>query len=103
MPIRHIVLLAFKPTLSNGEIEKIMDGLGGLMEVIPEILSFSWGENNSREGLDGGYLHGFVMEFRDEGDREVYLGHVLHLGFVGEVLVPALVEGVRPVVFDYLV
>src|SRR3990167_5440262 len=104
MTIRHIVLLSFKPSLSTMEIEKIMSSLAGLQKIIPQILSFSWGENNSPENLHRGYLHGFVMEFKNNSDRKIYLEHPAHITVAKEVILPALVDGIHsPIVFDYSV
>jgi hypothetical protein len=102
MPIRHIVLLPFKPSLSKAEIEQIMLSLAKLKDDIPQILSFSWGANNSPENLHRGYLHGFVMEFKDDIHRKIYLEHPLHIRIAQEIVLPALVDGVNsPLVFDY--
>lgn len=80
-----------------------MLSLADLKKEIPQIMSFSWGENNSIENLHRGYLHGFVMEFKDETDRKIYLEHPAHVKLVQEILLPALTEGVNsPIVFDYI-
>jgi len=102
MTIKHIVLLPFKLSLTKEDIEKIMLSLASLKEVIPQIAAFSWGENNSTENLHRGYLHGFIMEFKDERDRKIYLEHPAHIKIAQEVVLPALVDGVNsPIVFDY--
>lgn len=102
MTIKHIVLLPFKPSLSKNEIEKIMLAIGALKKEIHQIVSFSWGENNSPENLHRGYLHGFVMEFKNNKDREIYLEHPLHIKIAQEIILPALVDGINsPIVFDY--
>ncbi len=101
MPIKHIVLLPFKPTLSKDKIEKIMLSLAEMKKNIPQIISFSWGENSSPENLHGGYLHGFVMEFKNETDRKVYLEHPVHIKIAQEIVLPALMDGMKPIVFDY--
>jgi hypothetical protein len=101
MPIKHIVLLSFKTTLPKDEIEKVMLSLAELKNSIPQIISFSWGENNSPENLHCGYLHGFVMEFKDDRDRKIYLEHPLHIKTAQEIVLPALAEGVKPIVFDF--
>lgn len=104
MTIKHIVLLPFKPSLSKIDIENIMLSMAGLKTVIPQIISFSWGENNSPENLHRGYLHGFIMEFKDPADRQIYLEHPEHIKIATEVILPALIDGVNsPVVFDYYV
>lgn len=103
MTIKHIVLLPFQPSLTKNEIKKIMQSLADLKKVIPQIMSFSWGENNSPENLHRGYLHGFIMEFKDESDRKIYLEHPAHIKVAQEVILPALVNGGNsPIVFDYV-
>lgn len=102
MSIKHIVLLPFKSSLSKNDIEKVMHALAELKNDIPQIMSFSWGENNSLENLHRGYLHGFVMEFKDDQDRKIYLEHPAHIKTAQEILLPALVDGINsPIVFDY--
>src|SRR5579871_4225564 len=101
MTIKHIVLLPFKSSLSKHEIETIMLSLGELQKTIPQILSFSCGENNSPENLHQGYLHGFIMEFKNESDRAIYLDHPLHVKLVKDVLLPAFSENRSALVFDY--
>lgn len=73
-----------------------MLSLAELKKNIPQIMSFSWGENNSPENLHGGYLHGFIMKFKNDGDRKVYLEHPLHIKIAQEVVLPALMDGVKP-------
>ena len=101
MTIRHIVLLPFKSSLSKKEITQIMEKFGALKNIIPQIQSFSWGENNSPENLHHGYLHGFTMEFKNDSDRKIYLEHPEHIKLAQELIHPVLKEGTLPVVFDY--
>ena len=103
MTIKHIVLLPFKPSLSKLEIISIMVSLASLQSAIPQISSFSWGENNSPESLHQGYLHGFVMEFNNALERKIYLEHPEHIKIAKEYVLPALVDGKLPIVFDYLI
>lgn len=100
--IRHIVLLPFKDVLNDDECLALLKGLGTLIEIIPEIKSFSCGKNNSPENLDRGYLFGFVMEFLTTEDREVYLNHPAHINYAAQKILPNLVDGINsPIVFDY--
>ena len=104
MPIRHIVLLPFKPSISPKDIETAMLALSNLKKVIPQIVSFSWGVNNSPENLHRGYLHGFVMEFKNSIDRKIYLEHPAHIKVARELIIPALLDGLNsPIVFDYAI
>ena len=100
--IRHIVLLPFKPELKDAECLALMGGLGELKTKIPQIQSFSCGKNNSPENLDRGYLHGFMMEFLNFEDRELYLNHPAHIEYATQHILPNLINGIdSPIVFDY--
>lgn len=101
MAIRHIVLLPFKSSLSQQEITQIMERFAQLKNIIPEIVSFSWGANNSPENLHQGYLHGFIMEFKNDLNRKIYLEHPAHIKLAQELIHPALKRDISPVVFDY--
>lgn len=103
MSIRHIVLLPLKPTLSQKEIDHLMQSFSDLKKIIPQMISFSGGENNSPENLHQGYLHGFVMEFNTDLDRKIYLEHPEHLRLVQELIIPSIVNGVLLIVFDYVI
>lgn len=102
MPIKHTVLLKFKPSVTQAEIEAMRDSLAGLQQDIPQILSFTWCENNSPENLHHDYLHGFSMEFKNDADRAIYLAHPLHVSIAQQAILPKLVDGINtPIVFDY--
>lgn len=99
--IRHIVLIQFKNTLSSPEIEEVFTKLANLQKVIPQILKFTWGENNSPENLHQGYMYGFAMDFKNHIDRDIYLEHPEHLK-IAEYILPRLQDGLNSVVvFDY--
>jgi len=101
MPIKHIVLLPFKASLSPSDISKVMSAISALQDIIPEVLSFSYGKNNSPENLHQGYFHGFVMEFKNDAARKIYLEHPAHVKLVQEHILPSLDATAKPVVFDY--
>lgn len=102
MTIKHIVLLALKPSLSKQDIHTLMTALSDLQHSIPEIQSFTWGENNSHENLHQGFLHGFTMEFKNQTDRDAYIAHPEHVKIAQNVITPALIDGFNSVVvFDY--
>jgi len=80
----------------------LIAGLGALKELIPQIKYFSYGPNNSPEGLNRGCNFGFVMEFDNVEARQIYLDHPAHIYYANEKILPNLVDGVNsPVVFDY--
>ncbi len=96
--LRHIVMFKFKESSDKADVQKVVDAFRALKVSIPQIASFEFGTNNSPEGLDNGFTHCFLVTFKTEADREVYLPHPKHKEFV-EILKPHL-EKVQ--VFDYL-
>jgi hypothetical protein len=100
--IRHIVLLAFKKNLAEKNIQFVFSELDHLKQIIPQILTYTWGCCESPENLHKGFLHGFVMEFSTEADRDFYLTHPEHVRVAKDVIFPALENGFESViVFDY--
>jgi len=95
--IKHIALVKFKPGVSEGQIEDIFAQLKALKEGIPGILDFSSGRNNSPEGLNGGFTHGFIMTMQGAAARDAYLAHPEH----EKVKAIALPNVENIVVFDY--
>ena len=87
--LRHIVMFKFKETSSNENIRKVVDGFRSLKVSIPQIAAFEYGTNNSPEGLADGFTHCFLVTFKSEADREIYLPHPKHKEFV-EILKPHL-------------
>ena len=87
--LRHVVLFKFKDDAMDKDVKEVEDAFYGLSKKIKEIKDFEWGKNNSPEGLDQGFTHCFVVTFKTEEDREVYLPHPEHKKFV-EILKPHL-------------
>lgn len=79
MAIVHIVLFKLKATLSEVEKKEFCDEMLGLKDICvhpeskqPYITTSSGGIDNSIEGLQGGFTHGFVVEFASKEDRDYY-------------------------------
>lgn len=89
--LRHAVFFAFKDESSEEDVQGVVDAFRALPSKIPEIIDFEWGVNNSPEGLDDGFTHCFLLTFKDEKGREVYLPHPDHKAF-GDVLRPHMKE-----------
>jgi hypothetical protein len=87
--LRHVVMFKFKDASSDAEVQKVVDAFRALPEKIPQIHDFEYGTNNSPEGLADGFTHCFLVTFKSEEDRAVYLPHEAHKAFV-EVLKPHL-------------
>ena len=87
--LRHVVSIKFKPGTTPGQIKTVEDAFRDLKNQIPQIASLEWGVNNSEEGHDKGFTHCFILAFKSEADRAVYLPHPAHKAF-GKVLGPVM-------------
>ena len=95
--VKHIALLKFKEGTTQEQIDQTFDQILELSESIDGIEDYVSGVNNSPEGLNQGYTHGFVMTFKDAAARDAYLPHADHERVKSTVL-PSL-ESV--LVFDF--
>jgi len=87
--LRHVVLFSFKESATESEITKVQEAFSALPSKIPQIQGYEWGLNNSPEGLDKGLTHCFLLTFKSEEDRAIYLPHPEHKAF-GAILGPHL-------------
>ncbi len=87
--LRHIVMFKFKDSSSKEDVQKVVDAFRSLKKSIPSIAAFEYGTNNSPENLANGFTHCFLVSFKSEKDRELYLPHPKHTEFV-EILKPHL-------------
>ncbi len=87
--LRHIVMFKFKEASSKADVQTVVDAFRSLKVSIPQVAAFEYGTNNSPEGLDNGFTHCFLVTFKTEADRALYLPHPKHKEFV-EVLKPHL-------------
>lgn len=95
--LRHVVCFKFKPEAKPEQIKAVEEAFVALKGKIPQIAALEWGTNNSPEGLADGFTHCFIVSFKSEKDREIYLPHPEHKKFV-EVLKPVLD---KPFVIDF--
>ena len=95
--ILHIALVQFKPGTDPALIKRVFEDLGALHHHVPGIVNYSWGENDSPEGLSQGFTHALTMTFRDAEVRDAYLKHPKHLA-LKQAALPHLVN---IVVVDY--
>ncbi len=98
--IRHIVLIRFRPDITEQAIAAIFADLGAIKAKLPGVLSITAGRSESPEQIERGYLHGFVVDFADWGALAAYQGHPDHQR-VGAALVAGAVGGLDGIlVFD---
>ena len=87
--IRHVVLCRFR---QDADIAAVFAAISGLQHRIPGILSVTCGKDNSPEGQQKGFTHGFTVDFVDAAARDDYLPHPAHQ-LVGKMVVDALDGG----------
>jgi hypothetical protein len=98
--IRHIVLVKFKPGLSDREIDDIFDELHAIKTKVPGTIAITSGRSESPEKIERGYLHGFVADFADWAVLQAYQDHPDHKK-LGARLVANAVGGLDGIlVFD---
>jgi hypothetical protein len=85
--LRHAVFFKFKETSSEEDVNQVVEAFRALPSKIDTIIDFQCGVNNSPEGLNDEFTHCFLLTFKDEAGRAVYLPHEEHKAF-GDVLRP---------------
>jgi hypothetical protein len=89
--IRHVVLCRFR---KDADVAAVFAAITALQQKIPGILSISCGKDNSPEGLQKGFTHGFTVDFIDATARDAYLPHPDHQ-VAGKMVVAALDGGLE--------
>lgn len=95
--LRHIVMFKFQSGAKEADVKKVVDAFKALPKKIDAIHDFESGVDVSVEGKAKGFTHCFVVTFRTDADRQIYLPHPEHKKFV-ELLKPVLDD---VLVFDY--
>ena len=95
--LKHIVMYKFKDDQSPAQVQEVVDAFSKLPKQIDTIIGYEHGTNVSQEMKSDGFTHVFVVTFKDEAGREVYLKHPSHDAYV------AVVKGRREkvIVLDY--
>jgi len=96
--LNHVVSFKFKADAKPEDIKKVEKAFHALKQSIPEILTFDWGTNVSKENHDKGFTHCFILTFRSEKDRDAYIEHPDHKAF-GKLVGPVLED---VMVIDFL-
>jgi hypothetical protein len=98
--IRHIVLIRFRPDVTEDAIAAIFAGLHAIKAVVPGVLAIHAGRSESPEQIERGYLHGFTVDFADWEALAAYQTHPDHRR-VGAALVAHAMGGLDGLlVFD---
>lgn len=98
--IRHIVLIKFRPEITETAINAIFADLHAIKANLPGVLAITSGRSESPEQIERGYMHGFVADFADWPALAAYQDHPDHKR-VGAALVAAAIGGIDGIlVFD---
>jgi Stress responsive A/B Barrel Domain len=98
--IRHIVLIRFRPDVSDEKIAGMFEALPRIRAKLEGVLSITAGKSESPEQVERGYMHGFIIDFRDWDALAAYQTHPDHQRFGGELVAHAVggLDGI--LVFD---
>ncbi|SMC19079.1 Stress responsive A/B Barrel Domain [Desulfacinum hydrothermale DSM 13146] len=75
--IKHVVLLKFKPGVTEEDVESLEKGLDALPGAIPEILSYDFGRDIVRS--ERSFDFGLVSSFKDLESLKRYQVHPEHV------------------------
>jgi hypothetical protein len=95
--IRHIILIKFKSTAKENEINDLKASFESMPSKIEGVHSVEWGFNDSPELKNKGYTHVVLMNFIDDAGRNNYLPHPEHAEL--KKLFRPILEDL--IVFDY--
>lgn len=79
-PVTHIVLFRYRSDIPWTALESHFRDFASLKDTClkngkPYMLSMRMGKNTSWENFGKGMTHAFILEFKDEADRDYYLLH----------------------------
>lgn len=99
--IRHCVLIKLLPGTSDRAWQQALDAVRAIEAHVPGMVAVYDSRNVTTEvGMDKGFGHGFIVDFRDAGARDAYLEHPLHAAASAAVLSVADNGPAGIVVFD---
>ncbi|MEJ1160652.1 Dabb family protein [Prosthecomicrobium sp. N25] len=91
--IRHIVLVKFRPEVTEAEIAAVFADLEPIRALVPGIGPIVAGRSESPEKIERGYRHGFTIDFDTWEALAAYQEHPAHKA-VGARLVAGAVGGI---------
>ncbi len=73
----------FKDTASQSDITNIENAFRALATTkVPQVRGFENGTHIGKESSNQGFTHGFLLNFDNEEDRDIYMAHDDHKAFV---------------------
>ena len=98
--VRHIVLIRFRPEITEAEIATLWDELYAIQGKVPGLGAIHAGRSESPEQIERGYMHGFTVDFDGWDALAAYQEHPDHKA-LGAKLVAGAVGGLDGIlVFD---
>jgi hypothetical protein len=88
--IRHIVLIRFRPDVSEDTISGLFSELREIEKKVSGIRDITSGRSESPEKIERGYMHGFVVDFDDWDALERYQTHPDHKALGGKLVANAI-------------
>ncbi|CAO3614221.1 unnamed protein product [Mucor fragilis] len=82
MKVVHIVIVKFKPEVTDDIKEEAVKDILALKNTIPQITDISAGKNFTDRGK--GYEYGWVIEIENKENLPVYANHQSHLDFLAK-------------------
>ncbi|MEM8822274.1 MAG: Dabb family protein [Pseudomonadota bacterium] len=88
--IRHIVLIRFRPEVSDELVFEIFDELAAIREKVPGFIDIRSGKSQSPEKIERGYMHGFTVDFDSWDALQAYQDHPDHKAAGGRLVENAM-------------
>ncbi|GAB4859042.1 hypothetical protein Ancab_040387 [Ancistrocladus abbreviatus] len=80
--LKFITLVQFKEDVSHAEIEDLIKGYASLVNLVPSLKDFTWGENTSIDnGVNRENTYIFELIFEDSNSFNEYITNPDHLAF----------------------
>ena len=76
--IRHIVLIRYRPDVTEARIAEIFEELHTIRGKVPGLIDIRAGRSESPEKMERGYMHGFTADFEDWEALQAYQDHPEH-------------------------
>ncbi len=89
--LHHVVAFKFKDGTTKEQIKQVEDAFRDLPKKITEIQAYEWGTNVSQENRNKGCTHCFILTFKTEKDRDIYINHPAHKEF-GKLVGPVVAD-----------
>ena len=84
--IRHIVLIKFREDVADSDIDAVFQEAHQFKERVDGIVAVSSGRSDSPEKIERGYMHGFIVDFKDWDAHKAYNDDPQHGAFEEKVL-----------------